>query len=237
MFEDNMDVKIGRILFQKETGKELYDIAMGLKKIYDDSGKKDKVAGTMAIETAVAAYFEGYEYAAALVCACMLDRTGYKGLSNILLQFEVFAEAGSSVSAFCANHLAEAYDKGHPPYIVQNSYMASMYYKKAADFGNKDSQLLVGNRYFQGDGVELDFDLAEKYWEMAAKQGVVDAQFNLGSLYDGNLEGGPSTMKFNPEKAGYWLALAARNGDRNAAELLNRRYRFNQRKNQWQLNV
>ena len=90
MFEDNIDVKIGRVLFEKQTGKELYDAAIGLKELFDQREKKDAVAGTMAIEIAIASYFEGCSAGAALASSCMLDGTGYQGLSNIRVPFEVY---------------------------------------------------------------------------------------------------------------------------------------------------
>lgn len=40
MFEDNIDVKIGRVLFEKQTGEELYDAAIGLKELFDQREKK-----------------------------------------------------------------------------------------------------------------------------------------------------------------------------------------------------
>lgn len=234
MFIDNIDVKIGRVLFENKTGEDLYRVACGLRQIYDDSGKKDKEAGTMAIEVAVAAYFEGYEQGAALASFCMLAGTGYKGLSNLRIPYEAFSEAGANVNYNCAYNMGVEYDKGYPPYIVANPYVASLWYKKAADAGSARAQFEMGNRYYDGTGVEIDYQLVEDYWEAAAKQGNIAAQYNLGCLCDGSLSDGPSMVSFNPEKAGYWLAQAAQGGHKRAAEILNESYRFNQRKNKWQ---
>lgn len=234
MFEDNLDVKIGRILFEKKSGKELFDTAFELKKIYENSGRKDKAAGTMAVEVAAASFFEGFSAGAALVSLCMIAGTGFRGLPNIRVPFEVYSEAGASISPICACQMAIDYDKGYPPYVVGNTYIAALWYKKAADAGYASAQFEMGNRYLHGKGVEIDYGLAEKYWELAAKQGEIGAQFNLGCLCDGCLNGGPVSSSFNPEKAGYWLAQAARNGHKEAAEVLNENYCFNQRKNQWQ---
>jgi len=38
---------------------------------------------------------------------------------------------------------------------------------------------------------------------------------------------------YEPERAGYWLEQAARNGYEDAATILNEKYRFNQRQNKW----
>ena len=54
LFEDNINVKIGRVLFEKQDSKEIFQAAYGLKQLFDEGGKKDAVAGTMAVELAVA---------------------------------------------------------------------------------------------------------------------------------------------------------------------------------------
>ena len=118
--------------------------------------------------------------------------------------------------------------------MPQNPVVAAYYFKLAADSGNSRAQLEMGNRYYDGKGVEIDFQQADAYWEAAAKQGVAAAQYNLGRLLDGSLSGGPSMTTYEPERAGYWLEQAARNGYQEAAEILNQKYRFNQRKNKWQ---
>ena len=233
MFEDNIDVKIGRVLFEKQTGKELYDAAIGLKELFDQREKKDAVAGTMAIEIAIASYFEGCSAGAALASSCMLDGTGYQGLSNIRVPFEVYLEAGMEANYECAYFLGFEFDHGYPPYIPQNPVIAAHFFKLAADSGSSRAQLEMGNRYYDGRGVEINFQQADVYWEAAAKQGVPEAQYNLGLLLDGSLAGAPSMTTYEPERAGYWLEQAARNGYEDAATILNEKYRFNQRQNKW----
>lgn len=234
LFEDNINVKIGRVLFEKKDSKEIFQAAYGLKQLFDESGKKDAVAGTMAVELAVAAYFEGCPTGAALAAYCMLDGTGYRTYSDLRIPFEVYTEAGMEGDYECAYNLAVEYDHGYPPYVPQNPFTASYYFKLAADSGSARAQFEMGNRYFDGTGVEIDFQQAEAYWEAAAQQGMAAAQYNLGCLLDGSLTGGPSLTTYEPERAGYWLEQAARNGHKDAAQLLNLRYRFNQRKNKWE---
>ena len=234
LFEDNINVKIGRVLFEKQDSKEIFQAAYGLKQLFDEGGKKDAVAGTMAVELAVAAYFEGCPTGAALAAYCMLDGTGYRTYSDLRIPFEVYTEAGMEGDYECAYNLAVEYDHGYPPYVPQNPFIASYYFTLAADSGSARAQFEMGNRYFDGTGVEIDFQQAEAYWEAAAQQGVAAAQYNLGCLLDGSLTGGPSLTTYEPERAGYWLEQAARNGHKDAAQLLNLRYRFNQRKNKWE---
>ena len=234
MYEDTIEVKIGRILFEKQSGEELYEVACGFNGLFEESEKKDQVAGTMAVEIAVASYFEGCPAGAVLASYCMLSGTGYQGLSDLRIPFEVFTEAGIEGSHDCAYNLGCEFDQGYPPYLPQNPVVAAYYFKLAADSGNSRAQLEMGNRYYDGKGVEIDFQQADAYWEAAAKQGVAAAQYNLGRLLDGSLSGGPSMTTYEPERAGYWLEQAARNGYQEAAEILNQKYRFNQRKNKWQ---
>lgn len=236
MFQDNIDVKIGRILFENKTGADLYKVAYGLKNLFDESEGKDQISGTMAVETAVASYFEGHTPGAALASFCMLKGSGYRGMdaADVRMMFEFYSEAGAGVNHVCAFNLAQEYEQGYPPYITANPYVATMWYKKAADAGNVTAQFEMGNRYYNGVGAEIDYQKAETYWLAAAEEGHVNAQYNLGCLYGGLLSDGPSMTTLEPEKAGYWLEQAARAGDNDAAEILNQSFRFNQRKNKWQ---
>lgn len=233
-FDDSTSVAIGCILFENKSGEELYEAACELLKVYNDSKQEDKTIGQMALEVAVAAYFEGCQSGAALALFCMLEGIGREDLPDSRILYDIFSEAGAEVNYQCAYNMGAEYERGNPPYIIANPYIASLWYKKAADAGSQQGQLKMGNRYFDGIGVEINFQLAELYWEAAAKQGNIDAQYNLGCLYDGCLTGGSSVACFNPERAGYWLEQAARGGHKEAVEVLNQSYRFNQRKNIWQ---
>jgi|GEM_PF-6674703 len=66
---------------------------------------------------------------------------------------------------------------------------------------------MQGVRYYKGEeGVEPDFGKAISYWNRAADQGYVQAQFNLGVLYDtvGTVQ--------NPWEAFRYYKLAADKG-------------------------
>ena len=62
-------------------------------------------------------------------------------------------------------------------------------------------------------GVEQNMAWAAHWFEQAALQGHVDAQYNLGLM----LESGDGVPK-DKEKAAYWLEAAAAQGDDEAAK-------------------
>lgn len=53
------------------------------------------------------------------------------------------------------------------------------YFEQEALKGDADAQFNLGNIYSSAHGVPLDHDEAQKWWEMAAAQGHLDAQHNL----------------------------------------------------------
>ena len=65
-------------------------------------------------------------------------------------------------------------------------------YREAAENGNSDGQLHLGNCYYNGNGVPKDFAEARRWWEASAEQGNETAQENLQILdqQDGNQGGG-----------------------------------------------
>ena len=231
MFEVTTEIVIGQILFEKKSGEELYKVAYTLRDEYLKSNKKDIVKGLMALEVSLAAYYEGYTLGAAIASLCLRDGLIYKGSDTSMRTLsEFYAEVGADASSLCAYYLGWDYDTGYPPYVVKNPYVAGLWFKKAADAGLPDAQFEIANRYYNGNGVEINYQLAETYWLAAAEKGHKGAQYNLGLLYDGSLSEGD----FAQEQAGYWLEQAARAGDKEATAFLNQHYRFNQRKNKWQ---
>lgn len=70
------------------------------------------------------------------------------------------------------------FDHGYPPYIPQKSVIAAHFSKLAADSGSSRAQLEMGNRYYDGRGVEINFQQADVYWE-AAKQSKVFRKHNI----------------------------------------------------------
>jgi TPR repeat protein len=61
---------------------------------------------------------------------------------------------------------------------------AAIWYRKAAEQGDVDAQVLLGLLYDLGHGVPQDFTQAASWYRKAAEQGNVDAQYYLGTDYD-----------------------------------------------------
>ena len=74
--------------------------------------------------------------------------------------------------------------------------------------GKPEAQMLLGQLYFNGEGVEKDITAAMYWYEKAATQGFTDAQYRLGSLYFDGKRGIPKDY----DKAHQWLQKALENG-------------------------
>lgn len=98
----------------------------------------------------------------------------------------------------------------------------------AAENGNAQTQMKLGDRYISGDGVEQDASEAFHWYSKAAKQGVVLAQLYVGNMY---LKGQGITQ--NNSKAVEWLDKAAKQGNEEAKDsILEARYKLSLEKRQ-----
>ena len=79
---------------------------------------------------------------------------------------------------------------------------------RLANTGDPYAQYTLGNIYYGGKrGRKQDFQEARKWLQLAAENGVAEAQHNLGWMYSKGLGG-----KQNFQEARKWLQLAAENG-------------------------
>lgn len=76
--------------------------------------------------------------------------------------------------------------------------------QKAADQGYAWAQTMLGNAFYNGDGIEKDFHKAILWWNKAALQNDVLAYYNLGLAY----RYGKGVEK-NPHTAFFWWEKAA----------------------------
>jgi len=101
--------------------------------------------------------------------------------------------------------------------LTQSWTKANELYALAAEKGDAKSRCNLGNSYFHGRGVEIDFNQCVELFEQSAKQGDVRAQFNLSDLYrDGsedNENGNPMTIPVNHPLYFKWALAAAKQGD------------------------
>ena len=93
---------------------------------------------------------------------------------------DISAEASSSyddkIDTALAQEIASA---------IQQGNFAEAYYqwRPRAEAGNTDAQYGIGWMYHNGYGLAIDDDEAMAWWELASRQGHIDATFALGMLH------------------------------------------------------
>ena len=98
-----------------------------------------------------------------------------------------------------------------PPEYLAATKGNSSAWKRAAEGGNPEGQILIGWCYSLGIGVPLDSVEAVKWWRKAAEQGNIEMQFVLGLHYAAGI-GVPEDMT----EAINWLRKAAERGSSDA---------------------
>jgi TPR repeat protein len=78
----------------------------------------------------------------------------------------------------------------------------------AAKSGDLDAQMILGEMYLDGIGVEVDHQKAFFWLSKAAKGGDVEAQYLLGFMYENGLK-----VAVNIKRATKWYTEAALQGD------------------------
>lgn len=91
--------------------------------------------------------------------------------------------------------------------------------RKLAEKGNAEAQMLLGNAYFRGTGINKSPEEAVYWYRKAAKQGHTQAQTNLGVMH----KFGWGTKK-NTTKAVKWFHKAARHNNGQAQNYLGNMY-------------
>lgn len=108
--------------------------------------------------------------------------------------------------------LGNIYEKGLGPKRDINAAVAA--YRKGAELGNRKSMHNLATLFAAGIASgSPDYDQAFPLFEQAAELGLVDSQFNLAVLLVNGLG-----AKQNLSEAYKWFAIAAQNGDREAAK-------------------
>lgn len=99
-------------------------------------------------------------------------------IKKAIHHFRIAAEERSH-SAWSLAYIYENY-----PLPTQNFKEAIHYKTLAADMGNSDAMMSLGDDYFEGRlDLELDYDLALKYYKMAEESGHVDANLWLAIFH------------------------------------------------------
>ncbi|MDD4914156.1 MAG: tetratricopeptide repeat protein [Methylococcales bacterium] len=97
------------------------------------------------------------------------------------------------------------YDKGEG--VAQDKATALSWYRKSAEQGYAEAQLLLGIIYDQGIGVSRDYVQAVEWYRKAAEQGYARAQYNLAAMYDEGLG-----VEHDYRQAADWYRKSAEQG-------------------------
>ncbi|KAF9164529.1 hypothetical protein DFQ26_001336 [Actinomortierella ambigua] len=114
--------------------------------------------------------------------------------------------------------LARAYES-EQDFVSSNASDAVTRYRREADGGSAEAQLVLGKIYTDGYGVKEGTFQAARWYEMAAKQGNHEAQTILGQWY----ALGRGVIQ-SDEQAVKWLTLAAEQGNPVALTRLGQMY-------------
>ena len=109
--------------------------------------------------------------------------------------------------------------KGWDAYNSLDYATAKSEWESLADAGDAEAAYGMGLLYGNGFGVDMNDDLAIKYYTIAADQGLGDAAFNLAVMHQ-NGWGVP----MDEVKANEWYAVAADKGNTEAQMALGRYY-------------
>lgn len=96
-------------------------------------------------------------------------------------------------------------------------------FMQKAEGGDVVAMLSLANWYIEGAALRFDPDQACYWWTKAAEAGNVDAMYNLGLLYNGDLA---HTFRPNDEKAVFWLNEAIARGKVEARQVLEEDYKW-----------
>jgi len=99
------------------------------------------------------------------------------------------------------------FKKGWDAYSSSDYATAQAEWQELADAGDKNASYGMGLLYGNGFGVDMNDDLALKYYGAAAEMGHADAQFNLAVMHQNGWGVPPSD-----EAANKWYRLAADQG-------------------------
>ena len=78
--------------------------------------------------------------------------------------------------------LARQYEGPYTRTVTRNPAIAKKYLEKASRSGNPLADTVLGEMYYEGDGVQIDFTKSRKYLEAGAEKGHGRAQLNLLQL-------------------------------------------------------
>ena len=106
------------------------------------------------------------------------------------------------------------YSRGMNGY-PQSYTKALTLYHRAAELGSADAYCSIGSVYYNGEGVEINLERANHYYELAAMGGEVMARYNLGVVEEN---------AGNVVRALKHFMIAVRGGHNNSLKLIKSMY-------------
>ncbi len=98
-------------------------------------------------------------------------------------------------------------DEGRRALLDNDHEQALYHFEPLARAGNTEAQSLLGNMYYNGQGVEQDYGESFLWYHLAAEQGNKNAQYLVGNMY---LLG--EGVKQDNEQAAYWYGKSSAQG-------------------------
>ena len=225
---DDVVYTVGNIIFESSNAEDIFNKSLEYGEKYFSDRQNNVNYGTVCLNGVYAAFMKGYETKKVCEIICSLLNEGIEfmtsdegredNLKNAIAQYGV----EKFNSAECADVLYFSYTNGTRGYIKENPEKARKCLEKAAVLGKAESQSFLGYQLYQ-EGKVYD---AEHWFLEAAKQGDVQAMYNVAGLYE-------SRFFYEWDKAGYWFAEAAARGDAQAEAILRNYYSYNNRKQKW----
>jgi len=117
----------------------------------------------------------------------------------------------SFLMTVCSPLAAQDFFKGYAAYEAGDYAVALKEWRPLAEAGDSGAQVVLGNMYFEGNGVNKDNAEVMRWYRLAAEQGETGVQERLGSYY---LFGHYGVRDF--KEAAKWLKLAAEKCNANA---------------------
>lgn len=122
-----------------------------------------------------------------------------------------YGQAADQGLAIAQYRLATLYEKGRG--VAQDDVQARKWYEKAATQGNMKAMHNLAVIYAEGRGTRQDFTTAARWFGEAADFGLGDSQYNLAILRERGLG-----VQQDYASAYKWLSIAAKGGDKGAAQ-------------------
>lgn len=212
MFKDEMGAALANLTqathWLRIAAKEGYADAqfnLGLQYLNGDGVKQDNLSAFQWIGKAAAQDLSGAQFNLAL----MYDKgEGTKVDNKQALKWYKSAAKLGNMNAM--QNLGIKYLLGES--VALNEEKAIDFLTQAAELGQRNAQYLLGRLYHEGrKKIQTDWDNAEKWYLLSAKQGHPDAQYQLAVIL--------AEKRNDPQRARFWAGQAASVGHEKAYAL------------------